>query len=570
MSMDNSQSSLLNLASLVQEESDNGNSGKMQNNTQHTVSNTGSNFSITPRAMQGLSLPQLEYSSAKNDGDSAQKAAIGNGNGNSNGNGNGGHFSGNSDSSSVSGNSGSSSGASATATSSGSTTNLNGKGNGRSTQMHNHNGNRNTNAAVVNDKNNSDDEGGIGAGLDGEDYGNGDINDAVNDAVNERIRDSVNTTGRSTPGFMQYPKSTMSTSSLQRMNVQVPSIDIPLVGEGNSPHLSSMNINGMNMALGNHHSLGKMGASPSVNSMLGNSNSVTPVAGGIPVGVAADRGGVGPMSNSNATAMSGASSSSLLGMQMPMMLNSGSDLNSNTNVNANNSNNSDNGSNGNGNSNGNDNSHNNSHNNSHGHSHSNSANTNNNSSINKLTNNTNNGVMYAGVPGGVSSSIDNNASNAASQRMMNMKSDLADLPMNPPNGTANNSVGMNSVPLHAPGSNNNASSLQPGQNPVSLLQNSTTLATSSLPTITMINDGERLTHEGELIGKSGKALRNTKRAAQNRNAQRAFRQRREKHIKELEFKARDYNRIAAELETSKAENRMLKYQLGQYQQKINL
>lgn len=60
------------------------------------------------------------------------------------------------------------------------------------------------------------------------------------------------------------------------------------------------------------------------------------------------------------------------------------------------------------------------------------------------------------------------------------------------------------------------------------------------------NNGERYNANGELIGKTGKPLRNTKRAAQNRSAQKAFRQRREKYIKALEEKAKQYDSLLKE------------------------
>ncbi|KAL3230035.1 hypothetical protein RNJ44_01398 [Nakaseomyces bracarensis] len=66
---------------------------------------------------------------------------------------------------------------------------------------------------------------------------------------------------------------------------------------------------------------------------------------------------------------------------------------------------------------------------------------------------------------------------------------------------------------------------------------------SDLP---VYNNGEKYNENGELIGKTGKPLRNTKRAAQNRSAQKAFRQRREKYIKALEEKARQYDSLLKE------------------------
>lgn len=67
--------------------------------------------------------------------------------------------------------------------------------------------------------------------------------------------------------------------------------------------------------------------------------------------------------------------------------------------------------------------------------------------------------------------------------------------------------------------------------------------TSDMP---IYNNGEKYNENGELIGKTGKPLRNTKRAAQNRSAQKAFRQRREKYIKALEEKARQYDNLLRE------------------------
>lgn len=48
------------------------------------------------------------------------------------------------------------------------------------------------------------------------------------------------------------------------------------------------------------------------------------------------------------------------------------------------------------------------------------------------------------------------------------------------------------------------------------------------------------------VGGSGKALRNTRRAAQNRTAQKAFRQRKEKYIKNLEQKSKIFDDLLAE------------------------
>ncbi|CAI4051283.1 hypothetical protein SKDZ_15G1810 [Saccharomyces kudriavzevii ZP591] len=60
------------------------------------------------------------------------------------------------------------------------------------------------------------------------------------------------------------------------------------------------------------------------------------------------------------------------------------------------------------------------------------------------------------------------------------------------------------------------------------------------------NEGERYNNDGQLIGKTGKLLRNTKRAAQNRSAQKAFRKRREKYIKDLEEKSNLFDELVKE------------------------
>lgn len=60
------------------------------------------------------------------------------------------------------------------------------------------------------------------------------------------------------------------------------------------------------------------------------------------------------------------------------------------------------------------------------------------------------------------------------------------------------------------------------------------------------SNGESYNKMGQLIGKSGKVLRNTKRAAQNRSAQKAFRIRREIYIKDLEDKALHFDAIIEE------------------------
>lgn len=593
MSVNNSQS-LLNLASLVQETDyanqdgsgiRSGKSQGMRNGIQGSVNNisAGSNFSNTPRVMQGLALPQLNYankgSEKEEDGSSVDMNGMKNGGAN------------------VVMSGGSTMASSGNSNSNFSDSRNDGQGHGHG-HVHGQNDGLGSENAKDNDgsmvvKSSGDNEAG---------YGN-------EDDDNMNMNESVNT-GRSTPGFMQYPKSTMSTGSLHKMGVQVQNpvqvsvsgvpgvasvggIDMPLVSAENSPQLTGMNLN---MAgLGSHHTLTRMAGSSLVDSSLGNTTGVGSSSGVDTPSAMADNS-MGSASNTAGTS----NASSLLGMHMPMMLNTGSDpnsqaksnisnLNNNTAANAgsNNSNTNTNNTNNNNNINNNNNSSNNSGNGNGNGNGSGNVNVNGNPAVNLQTTGggstnqtgTNSANTFAGSVASMSNMV-----SSASQRMMSMKSDFNDLPIqtdtsNEPNSTSNPATNHNITTAGT--STANASSVnantQPilGTTPDSLLQNtglrnSSSLISSSLPSVTILNEGEQITPDGELRGKSGKLLRNTKRAAQNRNAQRAFRQRREKYIKDLEFKAKDYNRLAAELESYKAENRMLKSQLSHYQQRMNL
>ncbi|KAL8728494.1 MAG: hypothetical protein Q9181_005328 [Wetmoreana brouardii] len=73
--------------------------------------------------------------------------------------------------------------------------------------------------------------------------------------------------------------------------------------------------------------------------------------------------------------------------------------------------------------------------------------------------------------------------------------------------------------------------------------------------------GDSGADDNQSDGKKGKReLSTSKRAAQNRAAQRAFRQRKEGHIKELEAQVKEYNGLAESYKTLQAEN----YQLRDY------
>ncbi|KAL8720407.1 MAG: hypothetical protein Q9225_002727 [Loekoesia sp. 1 TL-2023] len=76
-----------------------------------------------------------------------------------------------------------------------------------------------------------------------------------------------------------------------------------------------------------------------------------------------------------------------------------------------------------------------------------------------------------------------------------------------------------------------------------------------------VSTGEGGADGNQSDGKKGKReLSTSKRAAQNRAAQRAFRQRKEGHIKELEAQVKDYNALSESYKALQAEN----YQLRDY------
>ncbi|CEP61293.1 bZIP transcription factor LALA0_S02e11122g [Lachancea lanzarotensis] len=74
--------------------------------------------------------------------------------------------------------------------------------------------------------------------------------------------------------------------------------------------------------------------------------------------------------------------------------------------------------------------------------------------------------------------------------------------------------------------------------------------------------------EAHLAGKSGKPLSNTKRAAQNRSAQKAFRQRRDRYIKDLEAKAEEFDRLDAQVAALSQENESLKRYVIELEQRL--
>ncbi|ORX57469.1 hypothetical protein DM01DRAFT_1382019 [Hesseltinella vesiculosa] len=70
-------------------------------------------------------------------------------------------------------------------------------------------------------------------------------------------------------------------------------------------------------------------------------------------------------------------------------------------------------------------------------------------------------------------------------------------------------------------------------------------------------------------GKPNRAVIPSKRAEQNRKAQRSFRQRRDQYVKDLERKVKDMDDWKQELDTAKDENKQLKQLVHQLQSKIS-
>lgn len=67
-----------------------------------------------------------------------------------------------------------------------------------------------------------------------------------------------------------------------------------------------------------------------------------------------------------------------------------------------------------------------------------------------------------------------------------------------------------------------------------------------------------------------KALRNTKRAVQNRNAQKAFRLRKERYIKLLENKSRKFDELMKDVQRLKTENLSLKNRIWELEDKLKV
>lgn len=76
--------------------------------------------------------------------------------------------------------------------------------------------------------------------------------------------------------------------------------------------------------------------------------------------------------------------------------------------------------------------------------------------------------------------------------------------------------------------------------------------------ITTAEQAQRLGENSTIDNSNYRPVSTTKRAKQNRNAQRAFRQRKEKYIKELELKAQESDQLRQTIEELKLENQQLR------------
>ncbi|GMM38225.1 Cin5 protein [Saccharomycopsis crataegensis] len=103
------------------------------------------------------------------------------------------------------------------------------------------------------------------------------------------------------------------------------------------------------------------------------------------------------------------------------------------------------------------------------------------------------------------------------------------------------------------------------ENPISNIAASSLIAEANSLARQGDGDGTRV-----LIDKHGRPLSTSKRAAQNRNAQRAFRHRKEQYIKDLESQVAGVKNLEEEIENLKNENQELRnYILGLQSKLIN-
>ncbi|CCH61382.1 hypothetical protein TBLA_0E03280 [Henningerozyma blattae CBS 6284] len=123
-----------------------------------------------------------------------------------------------------------------------------------------------------------------------------------------------------------------------------------------------------------------------------------------------------------------------------------------------------------------------------------------------------------------------------------------------PNTSTNN---LNYFPDSKNNTSMNSYSTNASNNTGNLKLSHSNIAIQSVKTDQELKE-EYINEKGQLIGKSGKPLRNTKRAAQNRSSQKHFRERRGKYIKQLEEKVEILNEIRLENNLLKLENLKLK------------
>lgn len=188
-------------------------------------------------------------------------------------------------------------------------------------------------------------------------------------------------------------------------------------------------------------------------------------------------------------------------------------------------------------------------------------------SNNNISNNSNGSRVEAGAGTGTGTGAGTGASNGASEKqksngfVINPQSPTANMshpliPPMPPVGHVSNLIQPGQFPQMTPMTQmtkpQDASSLTMSTPPAPTMSSS-----SASPTTSTDKPAEIAEAEDE-ANRMKRPLSNTRRAAQNRSAQKAFRQRKERYIKELEAQAADAANLKQTIEDLKSENLRLR------------
>ncbi|OWB79358.1 transcription factor activity, sequence-specific DNA binding protein [[Candida] boidinii] len=165
-------------------------------------------------------------------------------------------------------------------------------------------------------------------------------------------------------------------------------------------------------------------------------------------------------------------------------------------------------------------------------------------STNDPTSNNSSTNTSGGVSGGISTSSTSNVEKSVDGS--NDTDNVSSLPISDNRTSNTNNINNNNNTITNTNTNDTDSMDTEDSNKLSINEHGTPVDEKGLPLI-----------------HNGKALTNTKRAAQNRAAQRAFRQRRDQYVKDLEVKVTQVKYLEETIEALKTENMQLRdYILG--------